>query len=142
MQSQTRISNSEKDTAATAQELAQKARAGDVFCLYGDLGAGKSVFARAFIRRLTHEEQDVPSPTFTLIQTYDSDKGPIAHFDMYRLEDPEEIFEIGWEDAQQESIVLVEWPQRLGPYLPPVRTDIHITTTAAESREITIDVHA
>lgn len=110
---------SESDTAKLAAKLAQQVSAPCVILLSGNLGAGKSVFARAFIRTICGDHDlDVPSPTFTLIQSYDSSAGEIYHFDLYRLEEPDEIFELGWEDMIREGICLVEWPERLGSYIP------------------------
>jgi tRNA threonylcarbamoyladenosine biosynthesis protein TsaE len=101
--------------AARATALAPQLRAGDVLFLRGDLGAGKTVFARALIRALTDDpDMNVPSPTFTLVQTYDTSAGPLWHFDLYRLKSAEEIYEIGWEDALGGAIMVVEWPERLG----------------------------
>lgn len=131
--------NAESETTALAAKIAASAKGGDIFLLEGPLGAGKSVFARAFIRALCGEDTDVPSPTFTLVQTYETKDDPLYHFDLYRLEDPEEIYEIGWEDALSGGIVLVEWPQRLGPHLPQNATRIRIETLAGESRRIAID---
>ncbi len=129
---------SETDTSALAARLARTAKAGDVFLLEGRLGAGKSVFARGFIRALCGEDTDVPSPTFTLVQTYDAPLASIWHFDLYRLEEAEEIYEIGWEDALS-NIVLLEWPQRLGRLVPPNAKRITIETLGGESRRITVD---
>ncbi len=125
------LSKSEQETAEIATKLAPTLKKGDIICLYGDLGAGKTLFSRALIRALcANPTLEVPSPTFTLAQTYER-KGqecPIWHFDLYRLEDPEEIYEIGWQDALFEGIILVEWPVRLGALLPPKRIDITIQT--------------
>lgn len=130
---------SEEETRQTAKAVAHSAKARDVFCLHGNLGAGKSVFARHFIRTLCGEGTEVPSPTFTLVQTYDAAPAPIWHFDLYRLSDPDEIFETGWEEALSGGITIVEWPERLGPYLPPDAIHIHIETTGATARRITVD---
>ena len=114
------------DEAATQQlgvRLAGLVQAGDVILLQGDLGAGKSTLARAFIRALTHPDEEVPSPTFTLVQTYDTDHGPLWHFDLYRLEKPEDVLELGFEDACAD-ICLVEWPERLGSLLPKKRLEV------------------
>lgn len=131
-------SQSEAETIAFAQQCAHTAQNGDIFTLQGTLGMGKSVFARAFIRELTGEEIDVPSPTFTLVQTYDTDKGQVWHFDLYRTEDPDEIYEIGWEEALSDGILLIEWPERLGTHLPRKRKEIIFEGITAESRKITL----
>lgn len=129
---------SEIETANLAAMIAGSAQEGDIFLLHGPLGAGKSVFARSFIRALCGPETNVPSPTFTLLQTYESRKAPIYHFDLYRLQSPEEIFEIGWEDALS-AITLVEWPERLGPHLPDHARMIVIEPTGQNTRRIWID---
>lgn len=100
-----------------------------ILVLEGDLGAGKTTLARALIRTLSGDPLlDVPSPTFTLLQTYDTKNGPVWHFDLYRLKDPEEIYEIGWEDALSGGgIIIIEWAERLGPLLP--RNVIHVSLT-------------
>ncbi|MGH7053166.1 MAG: tRNA (adenosine(37)-N6)-threonylcarbamoyltransferase complex ATPase subunit type 1 TsaE [Stellaceae bacterium] len=113
----------EAATAALAARLARCARAGDVIALRGDLGAGKTTFARAFIRALGGHEE-VPSPTFTLVQLYELEAATIWHFDLYRLQAPEEAWELGIEEALATGIVLIEWPERLGPLLPEHRLDI------------------
>ena len=111
------ICRTENDTIELAHNFAEIAKQGDVFALYGTLGMGKSVFARAFIQRLCNVE-DVPSPTFTLLQTYASSKGDIYHFDLYRLKHPDEVFELGFEDAIYSGITLIEWPENAGNWLP------------------------
>ncbi len=116
-------------TAALAARLAHLARPGDCIALRGDLGAGKTALARAFLRAAGVTE-DVPSPTFALVQPYDTDLGPIAHFDLYRVEDPSELDELGFEAALDDGIVLVEWPDRLGPRLPADRLDITLSLAA------------
>ena len=110
------------DPAATARLgllLSGQLQAGDVIGLEGALGAGKSVLARGIIQAACPAEDDIPSPTFTLVQTYEPDDLPlIMHFDLYRLEIPEESLELGIEDAFIDAICLIEWPQRLGAFLP------------------------
>ena len=88
---------------------------------------GKSVFARAFIQKLCCVE-DVPSPTFTLLQTYSSSKGEIYHYDLYRLKHPDEVFELGFEDAVYGGITLVEWPENAGGWLPKDIIKINIVS--------------
>lgn len=113
----------ETATAALAERLAGLAAAGDVIALQGELGTGKTSFARAFIRARGGGEE-VPSPTFTLVQIYDLDPVPVWHFDLYRLHAPEEAWELGIEDAFATAISLIEWPERLGPLLPPRRLEV------------------
>jgi tRNA threonylcarbamoyladenosine biosynthesis protein TsaE len=117
-------------TAALAARLAGMVRPGDVIALKGELGAGKTSFARAFIRARGGDE-DVPSPTFTLVQTYDLPGGTVWHFDLYRLRAPEEAWELGIEEAFAEGITLIEWPERLGMLLPPRRLLVTLDFTAA-----------
>jgi tRNA threonylcarbamoyladenosine biosynthesis protein TsaE len=113
----------EAATAALAARLAARARPGDVIALKGDLGTGKTTFARAFIRALGGDEE-VPSPTFTLVQLYEVDRATIWHFDLYRLRSPEEAWELGIEEAFASGIALIEWPERLGALLPERRLEI------------------
>jgi tRNA threonylcarbamoyladenosine biosynthesis protein TsaE len=117
------------DEAATdrlGRSLAAAARAGDVIALRGELGAGKTRLARGFIAALCGEEE-VPSPTFTLVQTYDTPRGTIWHFDLYRVTAPEEAVELGIEEAFADGISLIEWPDRLGALLPSERLDVTLT---------------
>jgi tRNA threonylcarbamoyladenosine biosynthesis protein TsaE len=117
----------EQATTALAQCLAPCLGPGDVVALRGDLGAGKTSFARALIRALSgpdDAEREVPSPTFTLVQTYDTPVGRIHHFDLYRIQFPDDLTEIGWDEALADGIVLVEWPERAGSLLPSNRLDV------------------
>lgn len=117
------------DDAATARlgaAVADVLKIGDAVLLTGDLGAGKSTLARGLVRALTRPDEEVPSPTFTLVQHYEG-RTPVAHFDLYRLSDPEEAYEIGLYEAIEEGAVVVEWPQRLGSRLPADRLDIDLT---------------
>ncbi len=119
-------------TAVLAQHLAPLLARGDLVALWGDLGVGKTELARALIRSLTGSpEEEVPSPTFTLLQSYETLAGPIHHFDLYRIRDPRELVELGWDDALAEGIVLVEWPERAGSQLPDRRLDLRLTVAGA-----------
>ena len=111
------ISHNEEDTVKLAQRLAQVTQKGDVWALSGTLGMGKSVFARAFIQQLT-DAKEVPSPTFTLVQTYDAEKFTIYHYDLYRIKVAEEIFELGVEEAFYDGVSLIEWPEKMAAYTP------------------------
>ena len=130
-------SQNEQETAKIASELAQKLQAGDIVALYGTLGMGKTAFCRGFIQSFL-DGQDVPSPTFTLLQTYDAPKFPIYHFDMYRLKSPEEAFEIGIEDAFAEGVSLIEWPEKIGNLLPKKHIRVLIEPDE-KGRKITIE---
>ena len=113
------IMSSLEETEALACQLSQLLKAGDILALEGDLGAGKSAFARALIRAyFSAPDMEVPSPTFTIVQSYEdadtaSDKAAIWHADLYRLGDPDELYELGLEDALDDSVLLIEWPDRL-----------------------------
>ena len=120
----------EAATASLAARLAALARAGDVIALKGELGAGKTTFARAFIRARGGSE-DVPSPTFTLVQIYEIGAASVWHFDGYRLRDPEEAWELGIEDAFRDGISLIEWPEQFGSLLPPRRLELALLPGAA-----------
>ncbi|WP_375258247.1 tRNA (adenosine(37)-N6)-threonylcarbamoyltransferase complex ATPase subunit type 1 TsaE [Citreimonas sp.] len=112
------VLESEDATAQLARALAPGLRAGDVLLLSGGIGAGKTHFARSLIQTLLRVSEDVPSPTFTLVQEYDTTAGPLWHADLYRLSGPEEIEELGLLDAFESAICIVEWPDRLGDLAP------------------------
>ncbi len=116
------------DEAATERlgaTLARSLRPRDVVALEGGLGAGKTTLARAILRAASGDPAlIVPSPTFTLVEVYDTPKGAFWHFDLYRLEAAEQAFELGWEEARAGGIALVEWPARLGPLLPRERLTV------------------
>ena len=117
-------------TEHLAAVIAGLVRRGDAILLEGPLGAGKSAFARAFLRAAAADPAlEVPSPTFTLVQTYDLPDTPIWHFDLFRLKQPEDALELGIEDAFAMAISLIEWPERLGIFLPPNRLDLEIAFT-------------
>ena len=126
-------------TEALAAALAARVRRGDAILLSGPLGAGKSAFARAFLRALTAEPGlEVPSPTFTLVQSYDTPRGPVHHFDLWRLTDSTAMEELGWDDAT-DDIVLVEWPDRLGPLTPARALTLTLRATGEHSRQVTLE---
>lgn len=113
-------------TAACATALGRELQAGDVILLNGPVGAGKTHFARSLIQSLLSLPEDVPSPTFTLVQTYDTRSGPLWHTDLYRVATDSEIDELGLIEAFDEAICLVEWPDRLGPLRPENALSIEI----------------
>ncbi len=129
----------EQALAAFGGEIAARLRPGDAVCLSGPLGAGKSTLARGLIRALTTPEEDVPSPTFTLVQLYAGRDFPVAHFDLYRLKTADEAYELGLDDALDLGVVVMEWPERLGNALPSDRLAIEIALPgkgAADGRRL------
>ena len=108
----------EDATKTLATQVAQRLKVGDTLLLEGAIGAGKSAFARALIRARLGRMEDVPSPTFTLVQTYEDDAGDIWHCDLYRLTHPDEALELGLDEAFETAICLIEWPDRLGEVVP------------------------
>ncbi len=126
----------ERATQSLAARLARGARAGDVIALSGPLGSGKTSFARAFIGARCGAPQEVPSPTFTLVQIYAAPGAPVWHFDLFRLAAPEDAWELGIEDALADAISLIEWPERLGNLLPGERLDLALAFTSAPQARI------
>jgi hypothetical protein len=122
--------NNQEDVEHFARTLAGQARCQDLIRLEGELGAGKSVLARNFIHGLGNTEP-VPSPTYTLMQTYEAGRLPVAHLDCYRMSDPEEIMALGVEDYRKHGVVIVEWPEKAGdtfaPDLPDLINYFHCT---------------
>ncbi|MGE0224503.1 MAG: tRNA (adenosine(37)-N6)-threonylcarbamoyltransferase complex ATPase subunit type 1 TsaE [Acetobacteraceae bacterium] len=129
------------DPAATAHlagRIALLVRFGDSILLEGPLGAGKTAFARAFLRHLTADPSlEVPSPTFTLVQTYDTPSGPVHHFDLWRLDGPGALEELGWDDARGD-IVLVEWPDRLDGLRPADALTVSLALAEGDARSATL----
>ena len=119
------------DEAATERlggSLAQRLRPRDVVALQGGLGVGKTTLARAILRAASGDPAlIVPSPTFTLAEVYDTPRGVFWHFDLYRLEEPEQVFELGWEEARADGVALVEWAERLGTLLPQGRLSVTLS---------------
>jgi tRNA threonylcarbamoyladenosine biosynthesis protein TsaE len=134
------------DEAATARlgaAIAAELKAGEAVCLSGPLGAGKSTLARALVRALTMPAEEVPSPTFTLVQFYEGPRLKVAHFDLYRLSNPDEAYEIGLDEALDEGAAVIEWPQRLEGRLPADRLDVEIALSDddADGRRVRLTPH-
>jgi tRNA threonylcarbamoyladenosine biosynthesis protein TsaE len=110
--------------AAIGEEL----QVGEALCLFGALGAGKTTLARGLVRALLQDpEAEVPSPTFTLVQTYEAPQLTLSHFDLYRLKGPQEVHELGLDEALDVGAAAIEWPERLEGALPPDRLELHLT---------------
>ena len=115
----------ETATVRLGAALASRLRPRDVVALQGGLGVGKTTLARAILRAASGDPAlIVPSPTFTLVEIYDTPMGVFWHFDLYRLEEPEQVFELGWEEARADGMALVEWAERLGTLLPRERLTV------------------
>lgn len=127
-------------TARFAEALAGALTPGDTLLLSGPIGAGKTHFARHLIQRILTEAEDVPSPTYTLVQTYDTVAGPLWHADLYRLSSPDEIAELGLTEAFDSAVCLVEWAERLGPLAPPHALWVNLAPDPADDdrRQMTL----
>ena len=133
------------DTKKLAVKIAKMAKFGDVIALHGDLGAGKTAFAKFFIKELCGEEVEVPSPTFTLVQTYDAKNaslGEVAHFDFYRLKNPDEVVEIGFEEALLSGVCLIEWAEKIGGYMPRDYLGIHLQNAEGDEGARNVELKA
>ena len=119
-------------TQALAARIAAGLRAGSSVALKGELGAGKTTLARAILRALGVTEH-VPSPTFTLVQSYETDRGPVFHFDLYRIEAARELEELGFDEALDQGIVLVEWPERAEERIPEDALNVSLELNANRS---------
>ena len=127
-------------TETFAQRLAMHLHRGDVVALEGPLGAGKTTFARAILRALGIKDE-VPSPTFTLIQSYETEDFPVHHFDLYRLKSSDELDELGWDDVRTDSVTLVEWPERAAQRMQPNRLTVHFKMNDYGTRTCTLEPH-
>ena len=125
-------------TEALGRKLSTLARPGDVILLEGPIGAGKSCLARAFIRARLGRAEEVPSPTFTLVQVYEAAGVEIWHADLYRLTHPDEVWELGLDDAFQTAICLVEWPEKAPGIFPEITVHVYITLAEGGARRIKI----
>lgn len=126
--------NNEDDSKELARKIAKNIKAGTVLAFKGDLGAGKSFFCREIIKSLCGEDTKVISPTFNLLQTYETADYTIYHYDLYRLEHVSEIYELGIEDALSDNVVLIEWPEIAISLLPKDVTYIHIDVIDDQKR--------
>jgi tRNA threonylcarbamoyl adenosine modification protein YjeE len=132
----------ERQLVRLGEDLAFAARRGDLITLSGQLGAGKTTLARALIGALCGDlGEEIPSPTFTLVQTYAGNRMPVAHLDLYRLNTSSELDELGLDLALRQGIAVVEWPERAGTALPPGRLAVLIEDESAETRRITLTAH-
>ena len=134
--------NSEKETFELGKNLGEQAKAGQIFCLNGDLGVGKTVFTQGFAKGLGIEE-NVNSPTFTIIQVYEEGRIPLYHFDVYRIGDPEEMYEIGYEEYFfGEGVGLIEWSKLIEELIPEEAINIEIDKNLEKGldyRKITVE---
>ncbi|SEA13386.1 tRNA threonylcarbamoyladenosine biosynthesis protein TsaE [Lachnospiraceae bacterium NK3A20] len=135
-------SNSRDDTFRIGRELGEKAIPGEVFALYGDLGVGKTVLTKGLAAGLGIAEP-VNSPTFTILQIYEDGRLPLYHFDVYRIEEPDEMEEVGFDDyVYGDGVCMIEWPERIEEILPQKTRKITITKDLAKGldyRRITIE---
>ncbi|SDD63453.1 tRNA (adenosine(37)-N6)-threonylcarbamoyltransferase complex ATPase subunit type 1 TsaE [Ruegeria marina] len=128
---------SPEETARLAVAIGATLRPGDCILLAGEIGCGKTHFARSLIQSLLPSPEDVPSPTFTLVQVYETDRGEIWHSDLYRLTAIEEIEELGLTDAFTDAITLIEWPDRLGSLAPENALSVNfVADPIHESRRV------
>lgn len=126
-------------TEAFAARIAALMRSGDAILLNGPLGAGKTAFARALLRAATGDPAlDVPSPSFTLVQSYETSRGRVHHYDLWRLDGPAALAELGWDDAR-DDIVLVEWPDRLGVLAPPDALHLDFELADGDARTVRVE---
>lgn len=134
------ISNSPDETQAFAADMAKRLRAGDVLCLYGDLGAGKTAFVQGLAKGLGIDEP-ITSPTFTIVNEYEG-RLPLYHFDVYRIADSDEMYEVGFDEyVYGEGVSVIEWPQLIADILPERRYNIEIKKDLEKGgnyREITV----
>ncbi len=134
------VSHSEKQTLTLATRLAPHLRRPDVVILSGELGSGKTLFVRGLALALKIDEQLVHSPSFTMVNEYPG-RYPLFHFDLYRLTDPSELYELGWDDyLQREGLVVIEWGEKAGDLIPDVYYRICFTIVGEYRRRISVSL--
>jgi tRNA threonylcarbamoyladenosine biosynthesis protein TsaE len=133
----TRITQSESETAAVGRELGATLATGDVVLLFGDLGAGKTAFVRGLAEGLGAARDDVSSPTFTLIQEYRGGRLPLFHVDLYRLNDPREVDDLGLDEIAADGVMAIEWADKL-PSLPEGAIVVRLRHGAGDTRTVAI----
>lgn len=139
MNKQVYRTKSEEETRMLAENLAKALSGSQVICLRGDLGVGKTVFSKGLCHALGVTEH-VSSPTFTLVNEYEGTDRSIYHFDLYRIEDPDELYEIGFSEfVDGEGLAIIEWPERAEGILPPCRIEVLIERDGEEGRRVTIE---
>ncbi|MDG1436913.1 MAG: tRNA (adenosine(37)-N6)-threonylcarbamoyltransferase complex ATPase subunit type 1 TsaE [Rickettsiaceae bacterium] len=138
MQNKTYILEHEQDSRDFAKQLANTIKPGSILVFNGDLGAGKTFLCREIIKELCGSQTRIISPTFNLLQTYDYKDIVIYHFDLYRLKNPSEIYELGIEDALSGNICLIEWPDIIANILPEDTIHIKIEIDGADKRKVTL----
>jgi tRNA threonylcarbamoyladenosine biosynthesis protein TsaE len=134
---ETRITRSERETVATGRELARRLSAGSVVLLYGDLGAGKTAFVRGLAEGLNVSTDQVTSPTFTIVQEYRGGRLPLFHADLYRLNDPREVDDLGLDEISADGVLAIEWADRLPA---PTAGAVRVTLAHAGEHERTLTV--
>ena len=133
---------SPEHTCALARAVAPLLVPSDSILLTGEIGAGKTLFARALIQSRLAIPEDIPSPSFTLVQTYDLGDAELWHVDLYRLNSSDEAFDLGLDDALQDAICLIEWPDRLGELTPKHPLSLTFTVTGADTRTLAVTLPA
>lgn len=128
--------------SSIARDIAQNLKPQNIICLYGELGSGKTTLTQLIIKHLIpNNSQEITSPTFNLVNVYDSPMGKIWHFDLYRINKPTELYELGYEEAFAIGISIIEWPQIIEPFLPQegvTKVFIEYSKTNDSKRDITI----
>ena len=144
MTSKTLPAQTEQQLCRLAEDIAFALKPGDVLALKGDLGAGKTTFARAVVRAISgRKDIEIPSPTFTLVQSYSAGRFDVAHFDLYRLAAPEELHELGLDHALIKGVAIIEWPERAADLLPQDQFVVHLDDTGdPATRDVTLEAGA